>query len=179
VAITVRGTLLAARLLAEIEGLELYAPARFLDAVPQTRATERHRPTEAERRRMTAYSEPVATLIARLFAGSRGLILVMAAGVAVRLIAPMLKDKRTDPAVVVVDDAGRFAISLLSGHLGGANRLAERVAGLVGACPVVTTASAGAGLPAADLLGRELGWRAEHDLDSGLRETWASMTGPA
>lgn len=64
---------------------------------------------------------------------------VMASGIMVRCIAPWLKSKTSDPAVVVVDDAGRFVISLLSGHEGGANRLAELIAGLIGGVPVVTT----------------------------------------
>jgi cobalt-precorrin 5A hydrolase len=91
------------------------------------------------------------------------LVLFLATGAAVRLIAPHLSDKRTDPAVVAVDDAGRFAVSLLSGHRGGANDLARRVAGILGAQAVVTTASDAHGLPAADLIGQEFGWRIERE----------------
>ncbi|HBO83942.1 MAG: hypothetical protein A2073_03720 [Deltaproteobacteria bacterium GWC2_42_11] len=70
-----------------------------------------------------------------------GLIFIMAAGIVVRTIAPLLKGKEKDPAVVVMDEKGRFVISLLSGHLGGANELAKRVAKAIGARPVITTAT--------------------------------------
>ncbi len=81
-----------------------------------------------------------------------GFVLVCATGIAVRAIAPLLADKTADPAVVVVDDAGRYAVALTGGHGGGANVLAREVAALLGAEPVVTTATDGAGLPALDNL---------------------------
>lgn len=68
-------------------------------------------------------------------------ILVMAAGIAVRYLQGLPRDKTTDPAIVVLDEGCRFAISLLSGHEGGANRLAYRVGNLTGAVPVITTAT--------------------------------------
>jgi len=74
-------------------------------------------------------------------ASYRQWILVMATGIAVRYLQGLPKDKTTDPAIVVLDEGCRFAISLLSGHEGGANRLAYRVANLTGAVPVVTTAA--------------------------------------
>lgn len=70
-----------------------------------------------------------------------GLIFIGAAGIAVRGIAPFLADKMTDPAVVVADEKGRFAVSLLSGHMGGANDLAERIARISGGQAVITTAT--------------------------------------
>jgi cobalt-precorrin 5A hydrolase len=82
----------------------------------------------------------------------------MAAGIVVRGIAPYLKSKATDPAVVVVDEAGRFAVSLLSGHLGGANDLAREVARVLGGTAVITTATDVQGLPALDV------WAAAHGL---------------
>ncbi|HTC80575.1 MAG TPA: precorrin-3B C(17)-methyltransferase, partial [Acidimicrobiia bacterium] len=81
-----------------------------------------------------------------------GFVLVCATGIAVRAIASRLADKTADPAVVVVDDGGRFAVALTGGHRGGANVLAREVAALLGAEPVVTTATDGAGLPALDSL---------------------------
>ena len=68
-------------------------------------------------------------------------ILIMAAGIAVRYLQGLVFDKKSDPAVVVVDEAGRFAVPLLGGHEAGANRLAYRVAELLGATPVITTAT--------------------------------------
>ena len=79
----------------------------------------------------------------------------------VRLIAPHLKSKDEDPGVVVVDDAAQFVIPVLSGHVGGANAMAEQVAALLGATPVLTTASDVGKTIAVDILGRELGWKVE------------------
>ncbi|AGA25226.1 cobalt-precorrin 5A hydrolase [Singulisphaera acidiphila] len=89
------------------------------------------------------------------------IVAVMALGIVVRLAGPLALDKRRDPAVVVVDDAGRFAISVLGGHGAGANELAYRVAEVLGAQPVVTTASDVRGLPAVDQVGRDQGWTIE------------------
>lgn len=85
------------------------------------------------------------------------LICIMATGIVVRTLAPLLVDKRRDPAVLVCDEKGRFVISLLSGHLGGGNALAEQVAGLLQGQPVITTASDVQGLTALDLWARDLG----------------------
>lgn len=84
------------------------------------------------------------------FSQDRALIYVGAVGIAVRAVAPYLQSKTTDPAVVVVDECARFAIPLLSGHLGGANDLARRVAALCGAQPVITTATDANGIFAVD-----------------------------
>jgi cobalt-precorrin 5A hydrolase/precorrin-3B C17-methyltransferase len=79
----------------------------------------------------------------------------MAAGIVVRTIAPLLKDKKTDPAVVVLDEKGEYAISLLSGHLGGANRVAQEVADFLKGDAVITTASDVNNLPSIDLWAEE------------------------
>jgi len=68
-------------------------------------------------------------------------IMIAASGIAVRFLEGLAQDKHSDPAVVVLDEAGRFAVSLLAGHEGGANRLAYRVANVTGAIPVITTAT--------------------------------------
>lgn len=107
------------------------------------------------------FSERVPALMARLWPDYDGFVCIMATGIVVRSIAPLLKGKDEDPAVVAVDDAGRFAVSLLSGHLGGANALAASCAELTGATPVITTATDANELPSFDMLAKENGWRIE------------------
>lgn len=106
-----------------------------------------------------AFDLPARPVVQQAFRESSGLLLLLSVGAAVRLLAPALESKRTDPAVVCIDDAGRFCVSVLSGHLGGADRLAQRAAAILGARAVITSASHAGGLPAVDLLGREYGWR--------------------
>lgn len=77
----------------------------------------------------------------RRFAESDAIIFIGACGIAVRSIAPFVSSKKTDPAVVVIDEQGKFAISLLSGHIGGANELTEEISNLLHATPVITTAT--------------------------------------
>ncbi|AEF93473.1 cobalamin (vitamin B12) biosynthesis CbiG protein [Desulfotomaculum nigrificans CO-1-SRB] len=90
------------------------------------------------------------------FSRYRQLIFIMATGIVVRTLAPMLGSKRTDPAVLVIDEQGQFVISLLAGHLGGANELARRVAELLGARAVITTATDVNEKVAVDILARQL-----------------------
>ena len=87
------------------------------------------------------------------------LVFVMAAGIVVRTIAPLVKSKLSDPAVLVFDERGRHGISLLSGHVGGANALTRRLSAAIGADSVITTATDVAGLIAPDALAAELGLR--------------------
>jgi cobalt-precorrin 5A hydrolase len=82
-------------------------------------------------------------------------IFIFSTGIAVRMLAPLIQSKTTDPAVIVLDDRGIHAISLLSGHLGGANRLAQEIAALINASPVITTATDINKLPSIDMLARE------------------------
>lgn len=86
---------------------------------------------------------------------------IMATGIVVRLIAPYIEHKSKDPAIVVMDERGQHAISLLSGHLGGANEWAQTIALAVGADPVITTATDVNGLPAPDVLARQLQMKVE------------------
>ncbi|WP_204009640.1 precorrin-3B C(17)-methyltransferase [Sphaerimonospora thailandensis] len=93
------------------------------------------------------------------------IVCFLAVGATVRLLAPLLGDKRTDPGVVCVDEANRFAVALVGGHAGGANRLARRVADALGATPVITTATDASGTGPLD----EIGWPVEGDVAAVTR----------
>lgn len=101
-------------------------------------------------------------------------VLFVATGIATRIVGPLLEDKTTDPAIVCVDEAGRFAVALCGGHAGGANELARRVAHLIGAGPVITSATDTVGLPALDGLP---GFVARGDV-AGLTTAWLDGTPP-
>ncbi|MEU1189499.1 precorrin-3B C(17)-methyltransferase [Streptomyces sp. NPDC005859] len=103
--------------------------------------------------RTRVYDGPVGDAVRRAFAECEQLVCFLATGAVVRLVAPLLGDKASDPGVVCVDEAGRFAVSLVGGHGGGANELALSVGGLLGAQPVVTTATDAVGIPGLDTLG--------------------------
>jgi cobalt-precorrin 5A hydrolase/precorrin-3B C17-methyltransferase len=103
--------------------------------------------------RTRVYDGPVGDAVRRAFAECEQLVCFLATGAVVRLVAPLLGDKASDPGVVCVDEAGRFAVSLVGGHGGGANELARAVGGLLGAEPVVTTATDAVGIPGLDTLG--------------------------
>ena len=86
-----------------------------------------------------------------------GHVFIMSTGIVVRVIAPLIQNKTKDPAVVVVDDLGKNAISLLSGHIGGANELTYKIARIIKTNPVITTATDINEVPAIDVLARENG----------------------
>jgi cobalt-precorrin 5A hydrolase len=142
ISVTCKGAALAQKLAASLEDVTLYAKAGRDNgqAQPYTKLGE---------------------LISRIFPLYDGLIFIMAAGITVRVIAPYVQDKRFDPAVVVIDDGGNHAISLLSGHLGGANELTQRASEAIGARPVITTATDVADKVAPDVLARKLGMAIE------------------
>lgn len=111
--------------------------------------------------KVVCYSGALSAQIATLFTSYDQIVFFVSLGAVVRLIAPHLKSKDEDPGVLVVDDAAQFVIPVLSGHVGGANAYAEKLATLLGATPVLTTASdVGKTIPV-DILGRELGWKVE------------------
>ncbi|HMC41524.1 MAG TPA: precorrin-3B C(17)-methyltransferase [Acidimicrobiales bacterium] len=94
----------------------------------------------------------VAATVRRRWSDVDGFVLFLATGAAVRIVAPLLADKASDPAVVCVDDSGSHAVALCGGHAGGANALAREVAALLGALPVITTATDALGVPPLDAL---------------------------
>ena len=121
---TTNGCVLAQKIANELEGARAWAPCRIAEEVG-----------------LPGF-DSVGAWTGEAFAqGCDGIVFVGACGIAVRAVAPYVASKMHDPAVVCVDEAGRWAISLLSGHVGGANDLARRIARIVGATPVVTTAT--------------------------------------
>ena len=161
VAISRRGAAIGGRVRDALGGGALYVERRFVDAVEGA----------------TAFDLPVRPLVGRLFNEYERLVLMMPVGAAVRLLAAHVGHKHTDAAVVCVDDAGRFAVSLLSGHVGGGDALAERVADAIGATAVITSASHVLGTLAVDLLGSEFGWRVEASSAMVTRASAAVVNG--
>lgn len=121
-AFTHRGVNLALRL-AEFLEARVFAPERF------------------SREGVNIIDGHLSDWAGKMFREVSALIFVSACGIAVRAVAPHVKDKMNDPAVVVVDEGGRFVIPLLSGHVGGANDLARKIAAFLNAVPVITTAT--------------------------------------
>ena len=126
-ALTERGLALAGKLAAALGPVEIFEPSSLVKGGLKKEAS-------------------------RAFRRAGALVFISAAGIAIRCVAPLLKGKHLDPAIVVVDERGRFAISLLSGHMGGANRLAGIVAKATGATPDITTATDIWDLPSAEEL---------------------------
>ncbi len=121
---------------------------------------------------------PLGPQLARQFAAYDCHILVISVGAVVRMIAPLLQDKKVDPAVLCIDDAGRFTICVLSGHVGRGNAFTERVAALLGNQAVITTASDVLGTLTVDILGRELGWTLD-DPDRNVTRGCAAVVNAA
>jgi cobalt-precorrin 5A hydrolase len=109
------------------------------------------------------YSESTSEKIVELFKNNDAIVCLFSLGAVIRLIAKHLKDKKSDPAVIVIDDKTNFVISVLSGHIGGANELTQEIAEKIGALPVITTAADVNKTIAVDLVGREFNWKIEDD----------------
>ncbi|MFQ5440223.1 MAG: cobalt-precorrin 5A hydrolase, partial [Nitrosopumilaceae archaeon] len=109
------------------------------------------------------YSEPTSEKIIELFKNSNALICLFSLGAVIRLIAPHLKDKKSDPAVIVIDDKINFVISVLSGHLGGANELTIIIAEKLNSKAVITTAADVNKTISVDLVGKDLDWKIDDD----------------
>lgn len=103
--------------------------------------------------------------LSELWQRSEALIFIGALGICVREIAPLLQDKKTDPAVINLDVQGQYVQSVLSGHIGGANALSEDIARRLGAIPIVTTVSDTSGLWPLDVLPQRYGWEMECDIE--------------
>ena len=142
-ALTRKGAELAARISALMPGSTCFCNRRY--ALPP----------------MTAFRK-LSEVFPSVWRKYDSILCIMGCGIAVRMVAPLLKDKFTDPAVVVMDQDGRFAVSLLSGHIGGANDLARKAASITGGQAVITTASDLQDKPAVDLAAKKAGLRIEN-----------------
>lgn len=135
-----RGAVLGERLRIGLERegwqADAFGKGRYMDEMNEMDQTD-----EIPRACITRIEEQVGKWTGKNFSAFDAFIFVGACGIAVRSIAPYIRHKTEDPAVVVVDERGQFAISLLSGHIGGGNDLTQIAAGIVGAQPVVTTAT--------------------------------------
>ena len=147
IAITKNGIKMAKGLKEKFPAWEIFAPEKFSD----------------DDKRINWYNNSTTIKIKELFESNDGLICLFSLGAVVRLISPHLKDKKTDPAVIVIDDQAQFVISALSGHLGGANQLTNDIAKQLGAIPVITTAADVNKTIAVDLVGKDLGWKIDDD----------------
>jgi len=146
-AITKNGINIGLRLKEYFPNWKIFAPSKFSD----------------DSNRIIWYSESTSEKIIELFKNNNALICLFSLGATIRLIAPYLKDKKTDPAVIVIDDKTSFVISVLSGHLGGANELTQIIAQKLEAIPIITTAADVNKTIAVDLVGREFGWKIDDD----------------
>lgn len=146
VAITKHGIEIARRIKARMPEAEIYVPAKHSDS-----GTD-----------INWFTEQSTQLVANLFKTHDALVCIFSLGAVIRMVAPYLSDKKSDPAVVVIDDKASHVVSALSGHLGGANALARLLASILGARPVITTAADVNETIAVDLVGREFGWTIEN-----------------
>lgn len=174
IAITRNGIKVANKIQAGIGG-DVYIPQRFYKRGkfgPENANSQRDQENANQQQGLNAYTGKVYTIKApfiefvhRIFPKYNALIFVTATGIAVRSIAGVVWDKRSDPAVVVVDEQARYAISLLSGHLGGANELASEVAKILDCMPIITTASDAQGFEGIDVLAKKLGLYIDNFID--------------
>ena len=148
VAITLSGAEILAKLAPQLPEADFFVSQKFyshLEALPNGKPIE----------------GTVKAAMGELFHSYEQLVCIVSIGAVVRLLAPHLKSKETDPGVIVLDDEARYVIPVLSGHVGGANAFAAQLAEMLGATAVMTTASeVGKTIPV-DILGRELGWQVE------------------
>ncbi|NSL50685.1 cobalt-precorrin 5A hydrolase [Calidifontibacillus erzurumensis] len=160
VAITKHGVKLARSLHQKFVRADLFYPEKF-------------RQGDEEKIGIHLFSGKVSQILSDLFKTYKGIILFVSLGAVVRMIAPLLKDKKSDPAVVVIDDLGINVISVLSGHLGGANELTMEIASLLNGRPIITTASDVQKTIAVDLFGKQFGW--EYETEEKITSVSASV----
>src|SRR5579875_3075490 len=147
-AITRHGLEIATRLAETFTNADTYVSEKLL-------ATARQQPRLAN---ALALKLPMGPALAETFFAYDCHIFVVSIGAVVRMLAPLMRGKKTDPAVVCVDDGARFAVCVLSGHIGRGNVFTERMAAALGGQAGVTTVCDAISTLTVDVLGRELGW---------------------
>jgi cobalt-precorrin 5A hydrolase len=162
-AITRHGIGHAARLAEAMPGTDLFVSKKLIDLAPAS---------------AKPFDLPMGPLLEATFTAYDCHVFVISVGAVVRMVAPLLQNKKVDPAVLCVDDANRFTICVLSGHVGRGNAFTERVASLLGNQPVITTASDAIGTLTVDILGRELGWTLD-DPDRNVTRGCAAVVNAA
>ncbi|HEY0715103.1 MAG TPA: cobalamin biosynthesis central domain-containing protein, partial [Polyangia bacterium] len=166
-AITRHGLAIAKRLHASLPDADLLVSSKLAatasDEVPQ----------DARR-----FPLPMGPLLAETFAAYDCHVFVISVGAVVRMIAPLLVNKKVDPAVLCIDDANKFTICVLSGHVGRGNSFTERIAEALGNQAVITTASDALGTLTVDILGRTLGWSLD-DPDRNVTRGCAAVVNAA
>lgn len=158
-AITKHGLEIAARLRQGLPDADLFVSSRLADEAPAD---------------ALAMSLPMGPTLREAWSKYDCHIHIISVGAVVRMIKDLLVNKKTDPAVVCIDDAARFAVCLLSGHVGRGNEFTDRAAQAVGATPVVTTASDSIGTLTVDILGRDFGWQLD-DLERNVTRGCAEV----
>ncbi|MGK7942478.1 MAG: precorrin-3B C(17)-methyltransferase [Crocosphaera sp.] len=108
---------------------------------------------------ISPYQGSLKDHLSSIWSQHRGFIFCLASGAVVRLVAPLLKDKASDPAIIIIDPTGNYVISLCSGHQGGADHLTQLIAHQLNAQPIITSASHSLNLPGIDILGLPFGWQ--------------------
>ena len=146
VAITKHGIVIARKIKDNLRQAEIYAPIKHNDSGPD----------------INWFDKQTTEMVANLFKTYDALICIFSLGAVIRIIAPVLVDKKSDPAVLVIDDKANFIISALSGHLGGANALTRSIASYLNSKPVITTAADVNETIPVDLVGRDFGWKIEN-----------------
>jgi len=147
IAITKNGIEIGLSLKKKFPTWKIYVPSKFSNSNSQ----------------IEWFDDSTTAKVGELFKTHEALVCIFSLGAVIRLISPHLRDKKTDPAIVVIDDTAKFAISTLSGHLGGANQLTEDIAKVLGATAVITTAADVNKTIAVDLVGKEFGWKIDDD----------------
>ena len=167
-AITKHGITIAQRLRNDLHDADVFVSEKMIDAARLVPGLSDSLPL----------SLPMGPTLQRTFSAYDCHIFIISIGAVVRMIAPLLRDKKVDPAVICVDDAARFSVCVLSGHVGRGNHFTDRVAHSLNAQAIVTTASDALGTLTVDILGRELGWQLD-DPDRNVTRGCAAVVNAA